>query len=462
MNLSLRISIFFILLFTVNYIYPQTGGPISVTGDQLTGRMENGFAVREVTGNVVLTQGNVVITCDRAIQYLAANNARLIGNVVVRQNNLTIKTPEGFYYGNERRAYSERGVTLDDGKVILSARIGEYFFKENKADFRSNVVLSDSLSMMTSEELVYYRDTEFAVAQYNVVLEDSVNRIRTDSLTHDRRTQITHCFGNVQLVNRSDNTVINGDYMEDYRVRKYSMVRGNALLIQIDSVFAAGADTLLSVDTLIIKSFTMESDRDTISLFTAKDSVKILRGSFASVNDLTRYDKSAEMITTFKTSEKGEVPVLWYDNSQLTGDSVYIFLSDNAISRIDINANAFLVSKNEAYPFRFDQILGRRIRMHFAENQLSYTEIFENVLGIYYVYEDEAGNGVIKASGLNAWIGFKDKKVETVKFLGEPKSEYHPEALLAGNEKAFTLPGFLLRQGRPEKSDLLRLPGKKD
>lgn len=462
MNVNSRLLVLFSLLILTSEIYTQTGGPISVTGDQLTGRLENGLSVREVTGNVVLTQGNVVITCERAIQYLAANNARLIGNVVVRQNNLTIKTPEGFYYGNDRRAFSERGVTLDDGKVILSARIGEYFFKDNKADFRSNVVLTDVLSTMTSQELIYFRDTEFAVAQYNVVLEDSVNRIRTDSLTHDRRTQITHCYGNVQLVNRSDNTVINGDYLEDYRLRKYSLVRGNSLLIQIDSVYATEADTLLSVDTLIIKSVTMESDRDTVSLFTAKDSVRILRGSFGSVNDLTRYDKTAGIITTFKTHEKGEVPVLWYDNSQLTGDSVYIYLADNVINRIDIKANAFLVSKNDLYPFRFDQILGRRISMHFKENQLSYTEIFENVLGIYYVYEDESGNGVIKASGLNAWIGFKDKKVETVKFLGEPKSEYHPEALLSGNEKSFTLPGFQLRKGRPQKNDLLRQPGKKD
>lgn len=462
MILHFRFLTVFSLLILAAEVLAQSGTPLNVTGDQLIGRLENGLSVREVTGNVVLTQGNIVITCERAIQYLAANNARLIGNVVVRQNNLTIKTPEGWYYGNDRRAFSERGVTLDDGKVILSARIGEYFFKENKADFRSNVVLSDSLSTMTAEDLVYFRDTEFAVAQHNVVLEDSVNRIRTDSLTHDRRTQITHCFGNVQLVNRSDNTVINGDYMEDYRLRKYSMVRGNALLIQIDSVYASEADTLLSVDTLIIKSYTMESDRDTVSLFTAKDSVKILRGSFASLNDLTRYDKTAEIITTFKTHEKGEVPVLWYDNSQLTGDSVYIYMTENAISRIDIKANAFLVSKNEFYPFRFDQILGKRISMHFAENQLSYTEIFENVLGIYYVYEDNSGNGVIKASGLNAWIGFKDKKVETVKFLGEPNSEYHPETLLAGNEKSFTLPGFQLREGRPQKNELLRLPGKKD
>lgn len=462
MNTVFRFFILYIFLAYLTPVYTQSGGPISVTGDQLTGRLENGLSVREVTGNVVLTQGNVVITCERAIQYLAANNARLMGNVVVRQNNLTIKTPEGYYYGNDRRAYSERGVTLDDGKVILSARIGEYFFKENKADFRSNVVLSDSLSTMTAEELVYFRDNEFAVAQYNVVLEDSVNRIRTDSLTHDRRTQVTHCFGNVQLVNRSDNTVINGDYMEDYRLRKYSMVRGNALLIQIDSVYSSEADTLLSVDTLIIKSFTMESDRDTVSLFTARDSVRILRGSFASVNDLTRYDKTAEIITTFKTHEKGEVPVLWYDNSQLTGDSVYIFMAENTINRIDIKANAFLVSRNEFYPFRFDQILGKRISMHFVENQLSFTEIFENVLGIYYVYEDNAGNGVIKASGLNAWIGFKEKKVETVKFLGEPNSEYHPESLLEGNEKSFTLPGFILHEGRPHKSDLLHQPGKKD
>ncbi|MGQ9644492.1 MAG: OstA-like protein, partial [Ignavibacterium sp.] len=93
---------------------------IVVIGDSLIGRVENGESIREVSGNVILTQGNVRITCTRAIQYLSRNDAELIGNVVATQDTLTIKTERGFYYGNLRKTSSNSGVILDDKKVILT------------------------------------------------------------------------------------------------------------------------------------------------------------------------------------------------------------------------------------------------------------------------------------------------------------------------------------------------------
>ncbi|MCK7521691.1 MAG: hypothetical protein MZV64_30395 [Ignavibacteriales bacterium] len=48
----------------------------------------DGESVREVIGNVRLSQGNVIVTCNMAIQYLARNEAELIGNVIANQDSL--------------------------------------------------------------------------------------------------------------------------------------------------------------------------------------------------------------------------------------------------------------------------------------------------------------------------------------------------------------------------------------
>jgi len=81
--------------------------------------MVNGESVREVYGNVVLTQGNVVITCNKAIQYISRNEAELIGNVIAKKDTLTIKTARGFYFGNLSKTKSNSGVYLDDKKLYL-------------------------------------------------------------------------------------------------------------------------------------------------------------------------------------------------------------------------------------------------------------------------------------------------------------------------------------------------------
>ena len=79
--------IFFILTFSLT-AQNKASEYMTVTGDSLVGKVLNGEAVREVYGNVVLTQGNIRITCNKAIQFILKNDAELIGNVVVVQENL--------------------------------------------------------------------------------------------------------------------------------------------------------------------------------------------------------------------------------------------------------------------------------------------------------------------------------------------------------------------------------------
>lgn len=455
--------IFYLLFLAGSVVSVAQDNMITVMGDQLYGRMENGESVREVVGNVVLTQGNVRITCNRAIQYLARNNAHLIGNVVITQDTLTIITEEGFYFGNEKRAYSDRGVKLDDRKVILTAGIGEYLFTPQQANFSINVKLTDTLSVLTSEKLTYFRRIDKAVAVERVNITDtSGNIIKADSLITLRKEQITYAFNNVKVRNLRDNSVIMGDKLEDYRNEGYTKVDVNPVFMQVDTVKKGNdtvplnpkekpePDTLLQIDTLIIKSKLMESfSTDTSNIFIAKNSVKILRGQFASINDLTVYYKDRETIITNKVTDSGMVPVIWQENSQMTGDSITIILSDRKIERVHINNNAFMISKNEINPRRYDQLTGRRVVMNFQDNQLNKTEVYGNVLGIYYMYEDNEQNGLMKASSREAIIYFENRKVSQVNLYGDPNSEYHPENVVEGNEKSYTLPGFVLYDGRP-------------
>jgi lipopolysaccharide export system protein LptA len=454
----MRYKIVFVLLVVMATITfaQESSEPITVIGNELMGREENGSPVREVIGHVILHQGNVVITCDRAIQFLAQNNARLIGNVIVTQDTLTIKTPEGFYYGNEKRAYSDKGVILDDKKVILTASIGEYFFKENKAHFTNNVKLDDTSSVLTSDELLYFRKENKAIAMRNVKIVDIDHTIFADSLIHLRQERITYGFNNIKIIAKGDGSTIWGDHIEDYRSKEYSIVDKNPLLMQIDSVYDNSKTKLTSIDTLIIKSKRMEAYRDTTNRFIAYDSVKIVRGDFASRNEITIYERKREKITTYKQTAVSDKPIMWYTNSQLTGDSIIVTLVDKKIDQINVIGKGLVISQNEKYPLRYDQIDGNRLKLWFTDSQLQKTEVFDNVLSFYYMYDSDQPNGLVKASALNAEIDFKDKKIEKVRLFGDPKSEYHPEVLVKGNEKSFVLPRFVLAKGRPVGQELLR------
>ncbi len=459
------LKIIFLSFIVLSEVFPQQQNEIiTVVGDRMTGKFVNGESIREVNGNVVVTQGDVRITCNKTIQYISRNDAELIGDVIVKQDSITITTDHGFYYGDERKAESQTGVKLDDKKVILTAKIGEYYFDEDKAFFRDSVKLFDTTSTLYSNELTYFQKEDRAIAVGKVKIDNGANIITADSLEHFRNNRITFASKNVKITSLSNNTEIYGDHLEDYANKFYTLIDENPVLIQVDTSYVLEADTLENsedsilvsrLDTLIIKSEKMESFRDTLNIFKAQDSVKIVRSNFASVNDLTIYFKNDEKIVTQKVGSHAAQPILWYDESQLTGDSVTIFLRNNQIRMLDVDKSAFILSQNEDYPGRFDQIAGNRIDLSFDDSGINKTEVFGNTFSIYYLYDNNKPNGLTKSSSKDAVIKFEDKKVNEVRLYGSPASEYYPENQVKGNERSFTLTRFNFHNNRPTRKELI-------
>jgi len=255
MQRILILSIYIILICLP--LYSQSADErITVIGDSLIGKIVDGQSVREVVGNVKLNQGNVSITCNRAIQYLASNEAELIGNVFAKQDSVTLQTEKGYYYGNLRKTKSTSGIILNDTKVILSADSGQYFFDDAKAFFQTNVKLVDSLTTLIADELTYYRDEDKSVAVGDVNISDKSNIIYADTLTHFRKKKFSIADGHVSISNLRDNLTIFGSHLEDDAELKYTLINKNPLLMQVDTSITRDDSlrVIVSIDTLMIKS----------------------------------------------------------------------------------------------------------------------------------------------------------------------------------------------------------------
>ena len=319
--------------------------------------------------------------------------------------------------------------------------------------------------MLTSNKLTYFRMEEKAIAEQDVKTTDDENIIFADSLEHYRNQKITFAFNNVAIKNKKNNSMIFGDHLEDYTQKSYTIIDVNPFLIQVDTVFINIIDTtfaperidtvtIFTLDSLLIRSQIMESFRDTLNYFIATDSVEILKGSFASKNNSTILLRNENKIITKMTNSVQ--PVLWYDNSQLTGDSITIYLDGSSIKNLDIDKNSFLLSQNKIYPLRFDQASSERIKIYFKENKISRSEFYSDSKSIYYLYDENEPNGLAKSSSESATIIFSNSKVDEVRLYGSPVSEYYPENQVENNERTFTLPGYKFIQDRPTKNSLLK------
>ncbi|MCX6170573.1 MAG: hypothetical protein NTX65_14600 [Ignavibacteriales bacterium] len=446
--MTLRFIILFFLIL-VGSICAQSSEPLQIKGASFSGRVVNGETIQEFEGNVIIIQGAVRITCNKAIQFVARNEAELIGNVIVTQDSIIIKTEHGFYDGNKKVAFSKVGIALTDGHVQLESKNGYYYFDEKHSYFYEDVKLHDSASNMSSDHLNYFDDNDKAVAVGNVQVTDTSSTVFADSLIHFRNTDETYAFKNIRIYNPSNRLAIFGNKLEDFGKKNYSKITDKPFLVRIDTTETG------QLDTLVISSKTMESFDDSTNKLVITDSVKIVRKNFASLNGKTFYYKKGDRIETFRRENDALPPVIWNEETQMSGDSISLFMKDKRLQMINIEANASIITANKDSVNRFDQISGKNIKLFFNKDGLERTEVEGNALSIYYMYEENEPNGLIKSSSAKAKILFKNKNVSNVRFYGKPVTEFHPENLIVGKEKDFTIPTFRLFSNRPTKENLL-------
>ena len=377
--------------------------------DNLEGKIIDGQDARELTGNVRFHQENVRVSCDRALQFIASGKVILTGNVVVNDESLTLRAPRGAYYRDERRAEAFDHVALYDGSVQLTAGYGEYFIEPKRAFFHTRVLVRDTGSTVTSDSLVYFRTEKRSIAT-----------------------------GRVRIVNAADNVTITGNRLDHFSRQQFSRVTGRPIMVQLDS------STPGSVDTLVVRSRVMESYRDSVTRLVAIDSVEIVRSDLAAIAGNVQFFTQADSMLL------RQAPVVWYQQTQVTGDSINVYLRKRKLHLVTVMGDAFAASRSDSVrPTRFDQMSGELMRMYFAGKGLERIEVDDRATSLYHLYEDSLANGVNKTSGDHIIVFFGDGKVQAIRILGGVEGQYFPENLVEGREAEYALAGFLWRTNRP-------------
>ncbi len=381
--------------------------------DSLVGLVIEGQDARELIGNVRLAQGNVRISCDRALQFIKSGTVNLTGKVVVTDDSLTLTSPRGTYHRDSRRAEAFEKVRLTDGRMDLTAEFGEYLIESRTAFFRSRVRVRDSASVVTADSLVFYRDSRRSIAT-----------------------------GNVRVESPSDRILILGGRLEHDPDRGVNRMTVDPVLLQTDTTGGVS-------DTLIVRSLVMESIRDTLPRLVAIDSVRILRGELSAISGRAVFFTQGDSILL-----RGS-PVVWYQDSQTTGDSIDVALESRSLREVFVMGNALTLSRADSLrPSRYNQLAGETLRMQFDRRRLHTIRADVRAMSIYFAYEDTAANGVTTSTGDRITLLFDEGRVRSIGIIGGVEGEYHPEPLVAGRETEFRVPGFLLRLDRPAMNNI--------
>ena len=395
-------------------LHAQEARPIVLdSADMFQGRVVNGEEAQELVGHVRLRQGNVRINCDSAFQLKRTGNVSLNGHVVVTDDSVTLTAPRGAYFRQERIAEGFDHVELDDGKVHLTAGYGKYLVEPRVAFFRENVLVRDTGSVITADSLTYYRST-----------------------------RISEASGVVTIYNTADNVTIHGGLLENDAGRAYSRVLQHPVLLQIDTAEDG------RLDTLFVRSRVMESYRDSVKRLIATDSVRILRTDLAAVAQRVEFYTVGDSILLRKE------PVVWYQRTQVGGDSINVYLRQRRLDRVLVMGSAVAVSQSDSLrPLRLDQLTGERMQLYFASQKLRTIDVETRAISIYHLYEDSLANGLNRTSGDRIIMQFDDGKLNTIRIIGGVEGNYFPENMVQHREREYRVPGFFWRDDKPAIRD---------
>jgi len=268
----------------------------------------------------------------------------------------------------------------------------------------------------------------------------------------DEASGLGRAAGNLVWRDTSANLTISAEEA-DYSQRTgylkaYGGQRGRPMLttiLDLDTMYMV-ADTLLSFQTDEV-----DASGDTVRHLSAYRDVRILKSDLQGVADSLGFNTIDSVLTLYND------PILWQDTSQLTGDTIDLYLKDNQADRVHLKRNAMVITSPDL--IFFNQVKGKDIIAHFDSSQLQRTEVKGNAEAIYYA-QDESGAyiGVNKTACSSMILYFSEGGVNRIKFLSAPSGRLDP--MDAVDHQTLRLEGFRWEtERRPESiSDLFAPP----
>ncbi|UEG49583.1 hypothetical protein LK994_13155 [Ferruginibacter lapsinanis] len=383
-------------------------------------------------GKVV--NGATILTSDEGVYYSDTKDVYFKDNVHLTDPKYDIRNDSLLYNTQTQIAtfISETYIKSKNGGDIYTKE-GTYDLKNGKAFFGKRSIIKDSTRTYVSDNSAYDEKSGIAQLEGNAIIKDSVNGYTI--------------LGNQIFLNKNNNSFL--------ATRKPVLIfkgEGNdSTFIAADTLFSGieKRDSLQKLDSLVIdtlkNSTTVNASSDTaIRYFQAFHHVRIFNDSLQSVCDSLYY---SSLDSTFKLFKE---PLIFSNNSQISGDTIFLFTKNRKIERLYAFYNSMIINKPAEN--MYNQIGGRTLNGYFKDGALDYVRSKgAPAESIFYPQDkDSAYIGMNRSKGDVIDIYFVNKEVNKVKFINDVDGTLYPLRQIPEDQKQ--LKGFDWQDKRRPKN----------
>ena len=398
--------------------------------------------------------------------------AEFFDNVKLMDDSTTLLTEYMTYDRNQHLAcYPDSATTYRGDKTLISC-IGCYrddikefsFFEKVEVLSTKYQMFTDTLYYNTRIEKMWFEGPTTIVNKENVlegqrgyylVNEDHVHlyqrpfmhnetqQMRSDSIFYDRTRGLAQAYDHVDMIDTSYKVVLRGNYIEMWEHRGFSYATDSAYAISYE-----GGDSLyIHGDTLFMH---FDKEKEEVEKLIVRRNVRFFKSDMQGKCDTLTY------LMADSTIRMRVAPILWAEDSQLTGTDIDIKLKDQKVEWVLQKGNAFVISKDTIEGF--NQIKGVDITSWFKNGNIHHVDVDGTKAETIYWIRDNDGSliGIDVSDSETMVIEMEKQSVSVIKSFKDIHEVMYPEEDL--KESSRYLSGFKWNEdARPtDKDDIFR------
>lgn len=447
---------------------------------------EHGRDYQILRGNVRFRHEDALMFCDSAYFYDTNNSFDAFGNCRVVQDTMTMTSNTMFYDGNTRIMKVRGGAVLKNGSMTLTTDWLDFYRDANYGYYADGGHLVDPQFDIVSKIGYYYPSSKVSFFKKDVVMLSGETKIVTDSLKFNQNTNVSSVYG-PSTIYHTDYT-IETTYAWTNSQTRYGRLYNHSVLTRkdgskmtADSIYFSGETNIVEMwgDALAIddsshtgfsgdyawmqnnpshghivgKACMMDFSNPDDTMYVHGDTIKFRQSPVDTTkrelyayyhmklfsNDMQAKGDSMSYIETDSLIRIDGNPVLWANDSQITGDTIKIFTKNNKPDWMHIRGNAFVIQQQAIDCF--DQINGREAKGYFDGSYLEHLDMMGNAISLYYAQDDyNKLIGINYCEGQKLSIFLNNKKMDRIKMTPESKGKMYPPGKMPENERK--LKGF--------------------
>ena len=360
-------------------------------------------------------------------------------NVLLVQPDGTIKTDSLQYNtSTEVSTFISPTVIKDKKGLTIKTREGFYDIKKKIANLYKRSIIEDSTFSITADEIAIDSLNGLSEFRGNAVYrskdkEQGFDMIANNIKTNNKRSTIMATQIPLLIIKQgadsifiTADTLFSGRVIDLLKTKKIPNVRPvpvdtsikKGVLKDTVKVTAAAKSpikksaTKTAVDSIKLKTASTPPVDSTLKYFEAYKNVKIFSDSLQAVGDSLFFSGSDSVFRLFNN------PIIWAQENQISGDTIYLFLKNKKPERLYVFENALSISKVDSSNY-FNQVRGNSINALFdSTGQVHFLTAKGSAENIYYAQDEQKGFvGVNKNSCDLIEINFTDGKPKRVKFI---------------------------------------------